>query len=210
MSNNIAMETPLMHAHGNFSHHEYSAGGEIAFGELLFDLVVKEMPLCSHLNIRGDAGDDAFCAGIQQVLGIALPTQPGHYHTSRTHSLYWLGPDEWLLVSQAESIDLQAQLRAALSGHLSIVDVAGGQTIINLRGSAVALDTLLKKSSVYDSVDGALRSRAAGAACKPPLPRPQRWLPIALTALMSLSLGAPSPTILLAGYSMQEANLVAA
>ena len=150
MSNNISMETPLMHAYGNFSHHEYSAGGEIAFSELLFDLVVKEMPLCSHLNIRGDAGDDAFCAGILQVLGIALPTQPGHYHTSRTHSLYWLGPDDWLLVSRADSIDLQAQLRAALSGHLSIVDVAGGQTIINLRGSAVALNTLLKKSSLYD------------------------------------------------------------
>ena len=150
MSNNIAMETPLMHAYSSFSHHEYSFGGEIGFGELQFDLVVKEMPLCSHLNIRGDAGDDAFCAGIEQVLGIHLPTQPGHYHTSRTHSLYWLGPDEWLLISQAESIGLQAQLRAALSGHVSIVDVAGGQTIINLRGSAVALDTLLKKSSVYD------------------------------------------------------------
>ena len=26
MSNNIAMETPLMHAYGNFSHHEYSVG----------------------------------------------------------------------------------------------------------------------------------------------------------------------------------------
>ena len=45
MSNNIAMETPLMYAHGNFSHHEYSARGEIALCELMFDLVVKDMTL---------------------------------------------------------------------------------------------------------------------------------------------------------------------
>ncbi|MDE0840604.1 MAG: sarcosine oxidase, gamma subunit family protein [Porticoccaceae bacterium] len=165
MSHKIALETPLMHAYGQFSHQQYRANSEVTRGELGFCVVIKELPLCSQLNIRGDAACQNFTSGIQQVLGIELPTEPGCWHFSAEHSLYWLGPDEWLLVSQGPSPDLEAKLRAALSGHISLVDVAGGQSILNLRGAAPALAILLKKSSVYDfggwsdAVDG--RGRCA-------------------------------------------------
>ena len=59
-------------------------------------------------------------------------------------------PDEWVLVSQSSAAELEAELRQALSGHISIVDISGGQTVINLRGAQSAVQTLLKKSSVYD------------------------------------------------------------
>ena len=43
---------------------------------------------------------------------------------------------------------IEATLRKSLKGHISVVDVSGGQTCINLRGLAV--ETVLKKSSIYD------------------------------------------------------------
>jgi heterotetrameric sarcosine oxidase gamma subunit len=53
-------------------------------------------------------------------------------------------------VSQLDAANLEASLRESLPGHIAVVDVSGGQTLVNLRGIRVALDTVLKKSSVYD------------------------------------------------------------
>ena len=60
-----------------------------------------------------------------------------------------LSPDEWLLiVASGREAELERQLRQTLPGHISVVDISGGQTRLNLSGEGVA--TLLKKSSHYD------------------------------------------------------------
>ena len=149
MSNNIKQETPLQYFH-KLSSHAHSQRAELFNGEVEFALVVKEAPISTFLNLRGSSADKGFCAAVAEVLGVTVPTEPGTYHSSKEGGIYWLGPDEWLLLSSIEAGSLEARLRKALSGHISIVDISGGQTLINLRGDQQALDVVLKKSSVYD------------------------------------------------------------
>lgn len=146
----ITTETPLRYFHRLSSQQTDSQNTELFNGDADFGLVIKEAPLRTYLNLRGNPQDPGFGAGIKAVLGIALPTEPGSYHCNQQHSLYWLGPDEWVLVSESPAAELEAELRNLLSGHIAIVDISGGQTLINLRGAEGPLQTVLKKSSVYD------------------------------------------------------------
>lgn len=132
-----AIETPLHYFRG-----ETSTPGEPG-------LVVREAPLMGHLNLRGDPDDDEFLRGVNAVLGVALPTQPGTWAHNGAARVYWLGPNEWLLmVDGGREASLEEQLRRQLAGHISIVDVSGGQTLLNMSGTGAAV--VLMKSSPYD------------------------------------------------------------
>lgn len=150
MSNNIKQETPLQYFHKLSSHAYSKLKPEIFNGQVEFALVVKEAPISTFLNLRGNGADKEFCAAVAEVLEVTVPTEPSTYHSNKKCGIYWLGPDEWLLFSSMEAVSLEARLRNALSGHISIVDISGGQTLINLRGDQQALEVVLKKSSVYD------------------------------------------------------------
>ncbi|MCY1174546.1 Sarcosine oxidase subunit gamma [compost metagenome] len=65
-------------------------------------------------------------------------------------SLQWMGPDEWLLiVPGGEEVAVENKLREALAGkHIAIVNVSGGQTLLELSGPKVR--ELLMKSTSYD------------------------------------------------------------
>jgi sarcosine oxidase subunit gamma len=149
MSNANKLKSPLNYFHGAFN--KSSAPDSLFNDQIDCDLVIKEAPLSAHLNLRGDADDSQFCAAVTEVLDLVLPLQPGTYqrNSNTSTSIYWLGPSEWLIVEEGgDAAAIEGALRKSLSGHISIVDVSGGQTCINLRGVAVA--TLLKKSSIYD------------------------------------------------------------
>lgn len=134
---NVSVESPLHYFLGKQSGHG-SAG-----------VVIREAALKGHLNLRGNPDDESFAAGVESVLGVKLPTQPGRYETSGETSIYWLGPSEWLVIVVGGSEgEVEARLRQTLQGHISIVDVSGGQTLLNVSGEGV--DTVLKKTSVYD------------------------------------------------------------
>ncbi len=156
MSSNIdgvKVESPLHYFHKLSSHSSRSGQAQddgLFNAEAEFGLVLKELPAQSHLNLRGDPDNKLFCSAVAEVTAVPLPTDPGQYHTNGETSIYWLGPNEWLLVSQLDAANLEASLRESLPGHIAVVDVSGGQTLVNLRGIRVALDTVLKKSSVYD------------------------------------------------------------
>jgi sarcosine oxidase subunit gamma len=116
-------------------------------------IVFHEQAHLGHLNLRGDPEDDTFCRGVAEVLGVDLPLEPGSFTCSSDNRLYWLGPTEWLaIVAVATEAEVEAKLRQTLTGHFSVVDVSGGQTLINLSGDAVGM--VLKKSSGYDFQSG--------------------------------------------------------
>ena len=123
------------------------------------DLEVR--PGYGYLNLRGDPNSERFLQAAQAALGQPLPilantftatvhTQRGRTpaYNMRGHALnpspaampsatiYWLGPDEWLLASDlGKEKDLVAQLGKNLAGqYYSLVDVTGGQVMIRLRG----------------------------------------------------------------------------
>ncbi|MCI0919701.1 sarcosine oxidase subunit gamma family protein [Pseudomonas stutzeri] len=112
-------------------------------------ITLREKKLRGHLTLRGDAHDPAFAKGIQDVLGMDLPVALTLVPNGET-SLQWMGPDEWLLiVPQGEEFATEQRLREALAGqHIQIVNVSGGQTLVELSGEKVR--ELLMKSTPYD------------------------------------------------------------
>jgi sarcosine oxidase subunit gamma len=112
-------------------------------------IIIHERAHRGHLNLRGDPEDAQFRQGVVDVLGVELPLEACTFNCGDSTALYWLGPNEWLaIVAGNTERKIECQLRETLGGHFGVVDVSGGQTQVNVSGSAV--EQLLKKSSVYD------------------------------------------------------------
>lgn len=102
-------------------------------------IVATEHAFLGHLNLRGDPGDTRFSALVSSVLGVVPPVAANTVVEAAGATMYWLGPDEWLLVSAGDRVtDLKHELRKALAAiRQSITDVSGGQTVVVLRGAPV-------------------------------------------------------------------------
>ncbi|MDO8695688.1 MAG: sarcosine oxidase subunit gamma family protein [Pseudomonas sp.] len=135
-----AAESPLHHA----GLHELAGKGKKSAG-----IRLREKKLLGHLTLRGDGHDAAFAAGVEKATGLPLPVAL-QLVSQGDSSLQWLGPDEWLLiVPSGEEFAAEQRLRAALEGqHIQVVNVSGGQTILELSGAKVR--ELLMKSTSYD------------------------------------------------------------
>ena len=133
----IAVETPLHYFRDRFC------------GLKDCGVLIRESALMGHLNLRGNADNPEFLRAVETVMAVPLPVKPCTCANSDQGDIYWLGPDEWLLiVVAARASEVESRLRQTLPGHVSLVDVSAGQTLVNLSGAAVG--TLLKKSSHYD------------------------------------------------------------
>ena len=114
-------------------------------------VVVREHAFLGHLMLRGSADDASFVDGVRRALGIELPLAAGQLvlDAARGMSLQWMSPDEWLLiVPGGAEFDAERRLRAALSGHFAVINVSGGQTVLELSGPAAV--EVLMKSTGYD------------------------------------------------------------
>ncbi len=112
-------------------------------------VLLKEFPLKGHLSLRGNPDNELFLRGTEEVLGLALPTKIGESAASGETQVYCLSPNEWLLVVVGGTeAELERCLRESLNGHFAVVDLSGGQTLMNLSGKDVL--PLLQKSSGYD------------------------------------------------------------
>jgi sarcosine oxidase subunit gamma len=100
-------------------------------------------PFVSMVSIRVDP-DSGGARGIEGVLGTTLPRTCGVVTRNGAHSVLWLGPDEWLVVSEGGTADIAGDLRAATAGsHAAVVDVSANRTVLELSG-AHARDVLEK------------------------------------------------------------------
>ncbi|MNF77716.1 Sarcosine oxidase, gamma subunit family [compost metagenome] len=133
-------ESPLFHAGLD----ELARKGKSSAG-----VTLREKKLLGHLTLRGDASDPDFAGGVHKALGLELPVALTLVANGAT-SLQWLGPDEWLLIVPGGSeFAVEQKLRAALEGqHVAVVNVSGGQTLVELSGPKVR--EMLMKSSIYD------------------------------------------------------------
>ena len=108
-------------------------------------LVVREHAFRGHINLRGDAKDPHFTGAVGGVMGDGLPIVPNTLTELDGISMYWLGPDEWLIVTPDDRrVAILRQLREVLAKlHVAITDVSGGQTALHLQGRHVR-DVLAK------------------------------------------------------------------
>jgi sarcosine oxidase subunit gamma len=116
--------SPLHHRTRDLAGLATATNGEIAASEVAF---------LSQIALRADA---ALAAG--RGLPVPLPVAPNTAAeaSSGGADVLWLGPDEWLVVSPAETgPSIAGGLRAALAGmHHSIVDVSANRAILDLAG----------------------------------------------------------------------------
>ncbi|MDL2186906.1 sarcosine oxidase subunit gamma family protein [Pseudomonas sp. ChxA] len=146
---NVYQQRPATGAKSESSLHHADLASLVGKGCKNASVTVRERKLLGHLTIRGNGHDPAFAGGVHKALGLELPMALTVVAKGET-SLQWLGPDEWLLiVPTGEEFAAEKKLREALGAlHISIVNVSGGQQLLELSGPKVR--EVLMKSTSYD------------------------------------------------------------
>ncbi|MFD5475403.1 sarcosine oxidase subunit gamma [Streptomyces sp. NPDC127105] len=109
---------------------------------------LTEWPFITMVSLRVDPASAA-AGRIGSVLGAPLPDHCGQTAQSGPHTAVWLGPDEWLVLSQGDGPVLAAELLDALAGDPgSVVDVSANRTTLELSGPSAR--QVLEKGCVLD------------------------------------------------------------
>lgn len=101
---------------------------------------IREIPFLGYLNLRGKPANTAFLAAVLKVLGCEPPIEPNTLVESGDIRIYWLGPDEWLVITPTgRQGQVQAELLKALDGVFSsVVDNSSGLTLVEVSGDNAA------------------------------------------------------------------------
>ncbi len=107
-------------------------------------LMAQIMHGMAYFNLRGSPDDAGFVLAANTVLDQELPLAANTFSHGR-HRVFWLGPDEWLIVSDAvQPSGLLTQMHRSLAGiGAAVTDISGGQLSLRLRGEP-ARDVLAK------------------------------------------------------------------
>lgn len=146
---NVFQQNPGAEAKAQSPLHHADLASLVGKGRKNAGVTLRERKFLGHLTLRGDGHDPEFAAGVHKALGLELPVALTVVANAEM-SLQWVGPDEWLLiVPGGQEVAVEQKLRAALeSQHIQVVNVSGGQSLLELRGPNVR-DVLMKSTS-YD------------------------------------------------------------
>ncbi|MGA9096808.1 MAG: sarcosine oxidase subunit gamma family protein [Pseudomonas alloputida] len=146
---NVFQQNPGAEAKAQSPLHHADLASLVGKGRKNAGVTLRERKFLGHLTLRGDGHNPEFAAGVHKALGLELPVALTVV-ANKDVSLQWVGPDEWLLiVPGGQELAAEQKLRAALEGqHIQVVNVSGGQSLLELRGPNVR-DVLMKSTS-YD------------------------------------------------------------
>jgi len=101
---------------------------------------IEEKLFLGYLNLRARDNNTGFLAATLKVLGCEPPTTANTVIESGDYRIYWLGPDEWLVVTPAGQQDqVKTKLLAAMGGvFCSVVDNSSGLTMLHISGDNAA------------------------------------------------------------------------
>ena len=111
---------------------------ELRNGSVPGSVTLLERPFLTMVSIRVEPASDAARA-IEATLATDHRELVGEVFvgTDRSQAVLWMGPDEWLVVSDSDAETLVGALRtAAGDGRAQVVDVSANRTVIELSGSA--------------------------------------------------------------------------
>ena len=87
-----------------------------------------------YLNLRGRVDDSEFQKTVESLAGVAVPTKPNTVVGSE-HRICWLGPNEWLVITEETAENYYQDLADKLSGlQASVVDVSEGYISLSVQG----------------------------------------------------------------------------
>ena len=101
---------------------------------------IEEKPFLGFLNMRGKIENTQFLAATLKVLGCEPPKEANTFVEAGDYRIYWLGPDEWLIVTPRDQQQkLQADLLTALGDcFAAVVDNSSGLTMVEITGDNAA------------------------------------------------------------------------
>jgi len=117
---------------------------------------MKEKTPVAKINLRGDLENKDFASKAGKILGMILPKEACSTSTKEKITCMWLGPNEWLLVSN-DTVDKESkdyELEQLLFKDISktdlgaVTNVSDHYTIFNLTGSNI-FEILSKGSPFY-------------------------------------------------------------
>jgi sarcosine oxidase subunit gamma len=109
---------------------------------------LTERPYLTMVGLRVDPSSPA-AAAVEEVLGTNLPRSCGQVTADGAHHVLWLGPDEWLIVSEmAPGTLLDALTEAVGDAHAAAVDLSANRTVLELSGPAAR--SVLRKGCPVD------------------------------------------------------------
>jgi sarcosine oxidase subunit gamma len=103
-----------------------------AFEQLPAAVRIGVEPYLAMVDLRLGAPNDEVTAAV----GVALPSAPNTWRPAGAGKVIWLGPDEWLITSTAETPEaLEARIRpAAVAAGGAAADVSAQRTAVRLTG----------------------------------------------------------------------------
>ena len=109
---------------------------------------IQELPFVKKINLRLDPNNKSSFSSCSKILGTNLPTKINTYFKNDTNEkIMWLGPDEWLIVSNDDDAFIKLQNKIG-DIEASITDVSENRTIIKISGRKAYV--LLSKFLVLD------------------------------------------------------------
>jgi sarcosine oxidase subunit gamma len=136
-----AMQSPL---------HHFNLAAKAVLANDSKNVWANEIALLGYISLRGNAQNATFINAVKAVLGEALPILPCSLVGTPWGNIYWLSPDEWLIVcSREKCAELQHSLQAALVRfHSQVVDNSGAYSSVILQGKHA--DDVLQHCTVYN------------------------------------------------------------
>jgi len=124
----------------------HHASSQIIAGNESYSLQEKAY---GHLVIRTSNTTSKLQSAILAVTELKLPNKPLASAENDAFIMNWISPDEYLLlVPNNTEFEVESKLRELMTGHYAIVNVTGGQTVLELSGERA--ETILQKSTTYD------------------------------------------------------------
>ena len=107
---------------------------------------MKEKSPVAKINLRGNLQNKAFVSKVGKILGMILPKDACNISKKEEISSLWLGPNEWLIISNDEisketnTYELEQLLFNEISnGNIgSVTNVTDQFTILSLSGSNIS------------------------------------------------------------------------
>lgn len=141
MPDQVNSESPLV---------RFDGARRVAKKQVPGKIQAREHPFLGYLNLRGDPTNVRFSTAVKTIAGADLPIVPNATARGADNGIYWLGPDEWLIVTpEGRQLALAQGLRGALPEvFFAVTDISSGLTSVVLSGSSVC--ELLAKDCPLD------------------------------------------------------------
>ncbi len=125
MSNRLSRISPLA---------KYTRSDAVEFK--LNDVSVKELRFLCHYIVRFDPENQMTRKSFRKNFATDVPTDPNTFNISDDILFAWLGPDEWLILSQLHLLEkIEESLDEIVANPFATwVDVSSSQTLIRVTG----------------------------------------------------------------------------